>query len=122
MVDRSKQTKYERDDHPTQTGNIWPPPPSPDETDSEKTRRVAKEMEAKRVSDTIEQAIDLERAERRKRQADTKILLLGRLFNYALLWSLLEMTSMSRASRVRKIYHTQEFSIGVCPQIVRRRS
>jgi len=65
-------------DHPTTTAHIWPPPP-PDESDSEKARRIEQEKEAKRVSDAIDQAIVLERTERRKREVPTKILLLGEL-------------------------------------------
>jgi hypothetical protein len=65
---------------PTQIGNIWPPPPSTDETESEKARRLEKEIEALKVSNAIDQAIDSDRLEIRRRKASTKIVLLGVLF------------------------------------------
>jgi guanine nucleotide-binding protein subunit alpha len=64
-------------DTPTQTGNIWPPPLSANETDAERARRVQKELKARQVSEAIDHAIDLERIEKRARKAATKILLLG---------------------------------------------
>lgn len=63
----------------TQTGNVWPPPLTADETDSERARRVERELEARKVSDAIDHAIDLDRLERQRRKAVTKILLLGEL-------------------------------------------
>lgn len=56
----------------------WPPLGiSPDETAAERSIRVEAEMSAKKVSEEIDHAIELERFERRKRKPATKILLLG---------------------------------------------
>jgi hypothetical protein len=64
----------------TQIGDIWPPPPPANETESEKAHRLEKEIEALKVSNAIDQAIDSDRLERRRRKTSTKIVLLGELF------------------------------------------
>ncbi|KAF7374420.1 hypothetical protein MSAN_00326100 [Mycena sanguinolenta] len=56
--------------------NGWPPPPPATESDEERLARVEAEREAKRVSNAIDEALDLER-EQRKRPSNAKILLLG---------------------------------------------
>ncbi|KAF7374431.1 hypothetical protein MSAN_00327200 [Mycena sanguinolenta] len=56
--------------------NVWPPPPPATESEEERLARVEAEREAKRVSDTIDEALALERAQR-KRSSNIKILLLG---------------------------------------------
>lgn len=61
-----------------QTIEPWPPVAiSADETAAERGIRVDAETRAKKVSEDIDRAIDLERSERRKRKPDIKILLLG---------------------------------------------
>jgi guanine nucleotide-binding protein alpha-1 subunit len=55
----------------------WPPPPPPDETEEERIRRTEKDKEAKRVSDLIDLDIAKDKAERKKREAHIKIILLG---------------------------------------------
>jgi hypothetical protein len=57
--------------------STWPPSPPPDETETERIQRTEKEKEAKRVSDLIDQALAVERAERKKIKQNTKILLIG---------------------------------------------
>lgn len=64
-------------EHRTQTGNIWPPPVTLNENETERFQRLAEESRALRVSEAIDQGIELEKAEKRKRKPDTKILLLG---------------------------------------------
>jgi guanine nucleotide-binding protein subunit alpha len=76
MPDRSSRTVGAS----TQIGNVWPPPPSANETESEKACRLEKEIEALKVSDAIDQTIDLDKLERRRHKAATKIVLLGELF------------------------------------------
>ncbi|KAJ7336398.1 guanine nucleotide binding protein, alpha subunit [Mycena albidolilacea] len=56
--------------------NVWPPPPPAIESDWERLSRVEAEREAKRVSNAIDEALSLER-EQRKRPSNAKILLLG---------------------------------------------
>ena len=57
----------------------WPPTAiAPNETAAERSIRVEAETRAKKVSEEIDRAIDLERSERRKRKVATKILLLGK--------------------------------------------
>ncbi|KAJ6476631.1 guanine nucleotide binding protein, alpha subunit [Mycena vulgaris] len=56
--------------------NVWPPPPPEIESEVEKSARLEAEPEAKRVSNTIDEALATER-EQRKRPANAKILLLG---------------------------------------------
>jgi hypothetical protein len=59
----------------------------------------------------------LERIERRRRQADTKILLLGKLFrpnSSCLIPGILYY----RASRIWKIHYTQELSTPFCSQVI----
>lgn len=66
--------------HPTRRQSIdaWPPVTiSSNETAAERSIRVEAEARAKKVSEEIDHAIDLERSERRRRKPDTKILLLG---------------------------------------------
>lgn len=56
----------------------WPPLSiSPDETAAERSTRLEAEMQAKKISEEIDHALDLERFERRRRKPATKILLLG---------------------------------------------
>ena len=58
--------------------NVWPPYPPPDETDFDKSARMEAEREAKRVSETIDRALEAERqALRKKQKVEIKILLLG---------------------------------------------
>lgn len=64
---------------PTQTPNIWPPPPPANETDSERARRVEMELEAQKISEEIDHAIELDRIQQR-RKAAAKIVLLGKVF------------------------------------------
>ncbi|KAJ7484668.1 guanine nucleotide binding protein, alpha subunit [Mycena latifolia] len=56
--------------------NVWPPPPPALESEAEKAARIEAEREAKRVSNAIDDALALER-EQRKRPSNAKILLLG---------------------------------------------
>ncbi|KAJ7637070.1 guanine nucleotide binding protein, alpha subunit [Roridomyces roridus] len=56
--------------------NVWPPPPTPPTSESEKLARLEAEREAKRVSNAIDDALAAER-EQRKRPSNAKILLLG---------------------------------------------
>ncbi|KAF7374422.1 hypothetical protein MSAN_00326300 [Mycena sanguinolenta] len=56
--------------------NGWPPPPPATESDEERLARVEAEREAKRISDAIDEALALER-DQRKRPSNAKILLLG---------------------------------------------
>lgn len=59
----------------------WPPLSiSPDETAAERSTRLEAEMQAKKISEEIDHALDLERFERRRRKPATKILLLGECF------------------------------------------
>ncbi|TFY80230.1 hypothetical protein EWM64_g3783 [Hericium alpestre] len=51
--------------------------PPQDETPEERQRRLTAEQEAKKISDTIDQQLRLEGAERKKNKADIKVLLLG---------------------------------------------
>ncbi|KAG5653565.1 hypothetical protein H0H81_012254 [Sphagnurus paluster] len=55
---------------------VWPPIPPPDDTEEARVARIAAEEEAKRISDSIDRSIGLER-EQRKRGNPAKILLLG---------------------------------------------
>ncbi|EJF63820.1 G-protein alpha subunit [Dichomitus squalens LYAD-421 SS1] len=56
----------------------WPPYPPPGETELEKALRLEDEREARRVSDAIDQALELElQSTRRKRKEETRLLLLG---------------------------------------------
>lgn len=57
---------------------VWPPP-LPQESAAEKTLRLQKEAEAKRISDSIDAALNAER-EQKKRAVYVKILLLGGCF------------------------------------------
>ncbi|KAI8993765.1 G-protein alpha subunit [Trametes punicea] len=59
------------------SGNVWPPPPPKNESENDKTARLAAEKEAKKISDEIDRALDQERQELRKHHPQTKILLLG---------------------------------------------
>lgn len=60
------------------TKPVWPPPLPPDESEEARAVRLTTEEEAKKVSDSIDQSISVDR-ERRKRTPSTKILLLGML-------------------------------------------
>lgn len=51
--------------------------PPQDETSAERAVREAKEAEAKRISDAIDEQLKLERAARSKKKAPVKVLLLG---------------------------------------------
>ncbi|KAA1478081.1 guanine nucleotide binding protein, alpha subunit [Dentipellis sp. KUC8613] len=51
--------------------------PPKDETPEQRERRLADEHEAKKISDSIDQQIRIESAERKKTKADIKVLLLG---------------------------------------------
>lgn len=51
--------------------------PPPDETEEEKTSREAKEAEAKRVSDQIDESLRNDRAAMKKEKEVVKVLLLG---------------------------------------------
>lgn len=62
---------------PVQIGQSWPPYPPAEETELEKALRLEEEKEAKRVSDTIDLALEAERNELRKRKEYIKVLLLG---------------------------------------------
>ncbi|PCH44967.1 G-alpha-domain-containing protein [Wolfiporia cocos MD-104 SS10] len=59
------------------TPDVWPPHPPSGESELERAMRLEEEREAKRVSDAIDHAIELERQELRKRHHHTRILLLG---------------------------------------------
>ncbi|KAF7323868.1 hypothetical protein MKEN_00608200 [Mycena kentingensis (nom. inval.)] len=56
--------------------NVWPPPPPPPDSEHERLARIDAEREAKRVSNAIDEAIAVER-EQRKRPSNAKVLLLG---------------------------------------------
>lgn len=51
--------------------------PPKDETSAERAVREAREAEAKRISDAIDEQLKLERAARAKKKAPVKVLLLG---------------------------------------------
>ena len=51
--------------------------PPPDETPAQKTARLKRELDAQRVSDSIDEDIKEERAKERKRKNIIKVLLLG---------------------------------------------
>lgn len=55
----------------------WPPPISPDENDDDRNVRLEQEREAKRVSDAIDLALNVERENKKKTIHGAKILLLG---------------------------------------------
>ncbi|KII91129.1 hypothetical protein PLICRDRAFT_51316 [Plicaturopsis crispa FD-325 SS-3] len=55
----------------------WPPPPPANETCAERDARVAKELEARRVSEGIDRSIEAERIEKKKQKPAVTILLLG---------------------------------------------
>ena len=58
--------------------NVWPPPPPAGESELERAVRVEEEREAKRVSDAIDRALEVERAALKKRQkSEIRLLLLG---------------------------------------------
>ncbi|KAJ7853736.1 guanine nucleotide binding protein, alpha subunit [Mycena leptocephala] len=56
--------------------NVWPPPPPAAESEADRLARVDAEREAKRVSNAIDEALALER-EQKRRPSNAKILLLG---------------------------------------------
>lgn len=51
--------------------------PPPDETPAQKTARLKRELDAQRVSDSIDEDIKRERAEGKKKKNIIKVLLLG---------------------------------------------
>lgn len=63
--------------NPRERRAVWPPPPPPDESDDARVARLAQELEAKRVSDAIDVALEAEKQEKRSRRKGIKILLLG---------------------------------------------
>lgn len=58
------------------TFNTWPPGPPANESELDRALRQEEEREAKKVSDAIDDALELEKQEKRRRRV-TKILLLG---------------------------------------------
>jgi hypothetical protein len=57
----------------------WPPLDDlSSETSSQRDERLADEREAKRINDEIDAQIEIDKAERRKRRPDIKIILLGK--------------------------------------------
>ena len=61
---------------PSPTFNTWPPFPPPNESELDRALRLGEEKEAKKISDAIDDALEQEKQEKRKRRV-TKILLLG---------------------------------------------
>ncbi|KDQ60246.1 hypothetical protein JAAARDRAFT_32626 [Jaapia argillacea MUCL 33604] len=59
------------------SGRGWPPDADGQESEADKTLRLDREKEAKRISDEIDKAIEAQREEMRKRKIYSKILLLG---------------------------------------------
>ncbi len=56
----------------------WPPYPPPGETDLERALRLEEEREAKKVSDEIDQELEIERQTTRKKQkGEKRLLILG---------------------------------------------
>ncbi|GBE87528.1 G-protein alpha subunit [Sparassis crispa] len=55
----------------------WPPIPPPADSELDRALRLEEEKEAKKRSDAIDHAIELEREEMRKQRHNTKIVLLG---------------------------------------------
>ncbi|KAF7783955.1 hypothetical protein Agabi119p4_120 [Agaricus bisporus var. burnettii] len=51
--------------------------PPPDESPDERSRRIQREHDAKRISDSIDEQLQLERFERKKSRSDVNVLLLG---------------------------------------------
>ncbi|KAF7374435.1 hypothetical protein MSAN_00327600 [Mycena sanguinolenta] len=90
--------------------NDWPPPPPATESEEERPPRVEAKREAKRVSNAINEALALER-EQKKRSSNTKILLLGQaesgkstiLRNFQLL--LAPKAFQAEAERWRPVIH-----------------
>ena len=58
------------------TFNTWPPFPPSNESELDRALRLEEEREAKTISDAIDDALEQEKQEKRKRR-ETKILLLG---------------------------------------------
>lgn len=58
-------------------GQSWPPYPPAEETELERALRLEEEKEAKKKSDVIDEAIEVERNELKKRKQYIKVLLLG---------------------------------------------
>lgn len=56
---------------------VWPPHPPPNETEEAARMRMEEEAEAKRVSESIDRALQVEREQFKKRHTGAKILLLG---------------------------------------------
>ena len=66
----------------------WPPVEDfSNETPTQREERLEREHEAKRINDEIDAQIEIEKSERRKRQPDVKVILLG-LFHRSPLISL----------------------------------
>lgn len=56
----------------------WPPVEDfSNETPAQQEERLEREREAKRINDEIDAQIEIEKSERRKRQPDVKVILLG---------------------------------------------
>ena len=56
----------------------WPPVEDfSNETPAQREERLEREREAKRINDEIDTQLEIEKAERRKRRADIRIILLG---------------------------------------------
>lgn len=56
----------------------WPPVEDfSNETPAQREERLEREHEAKRINDEIDAQIEIEKSERRKRQPDVKVILLG---------------------------------------------
>ncbi len=56
----------------------WPPVEDfSNETPTQREERLEREREAKRINDEIDAQIEIEKSERRKRQADIRVILLG---------------------------------------------
>ncbi|KAF8632865.1 hypothetical protein AX17_004713 [Amanita inopinata Kibby_2008] len=61
----------------TNVSVVWPPHPPADETEEQARARLEQEAEAKRISDSIDRALSIEREQMKKRGSGVKILLLG---------------------------------------------
>jgi hypothetical protein len=66
--------KFRSSDHDPLTAAIAPPP---NETPAERAARLLEEVEARRVSDEIDEQLKQERASRRRQRPCVKVLLLG---------------------------------------------
>lgn len=92
MVDRSRRFALPVIEPRTQTGAIWPPLPPPVETEAERIARLEEAARKQKVSDKIDQEIELEKLERqRKPKPNTTILLLGKHPSHDTLWACEEL-------------------------------